>query len=226
MVTLDTVNVNKASVNEDCLKGGGLRPPVWIQVQEAQPGDFGDDDDGLVDGSRPPMIECQQHVINLMVKDLKGCGQFEDVFRVCSQLSVWLRESPARLDALAAGFAKIGLPSLRPLRGVPTRFLTDVLVICRMEKLLLALDAIDDSVFSDAKPSRAVLSPRATFRQLRVDVQDVQEEISAISDLFQCILVHSPRLGSQNAYTASLPPVFFFILCGPLFLPFRRTTRF
>ena len=153
---------------------------------------------------------CLQHVSNLCAEDMMENVHFAAALDAAQEMSTWLFASGKRLLQLKNSHVAMGIvPALKPMRNAPTRFLQNLLVNKRILKLVPVLDYLELHSGVGGKDGIVFLGTTAAAdrKEFRTRLREVKKHLAlmaGIEELFDPLLVVSPRWGCSGVYTISL----------------------
>jgi hypothetical protein len=143
-----------------------------------------------------------QHVYNLGTEDLEGDAVYSSANAPAHAMSVWMRASAKRSGPLATVQGIMGIK--RPLRNMasnPTRFSETILTAARELHLVPAYQQL-----LMLQPAKQFFDPGtfAEFSTRFAALAGVVPVLTGLVHMLRPLLQITPRLGSDNEYTASI----------------------
>ena len=165
------------------------------------------------DKNAPPMsgcfyMECNQHISSLCAADLIKDNIFKTVHVATDKLSLFLRGSDKRIEALLDAEQSLGWKTMKkPVSFPVTRFTYAILQMKRLLELLEPMQRMmDNNAFGTDHTSAS------TFTTLFSQFKAHKDKTESILLLLEPQLKHSAAMGASSTYTNSLHQVYFWKL--------------
>ena len=147
-------------------------------------------------------LECLQHVLTLVLHDLMAVEAFKDAHDAAQALTVWLRGSAKRIDALR----RTSRSKLLPLAPSNTRFGQRLLMIARLMDLWPALSAMFCTTQSklplfNGEERQDDPGTVKKYEELHKAVLEQRDTLMSLAELEKPFMQAITYLGSSDSYT-------------------------